>query len=426
MECMSREALRKLQGERLRSVVERVYHNTPFYRRKMQQMGIAPSDIRGVEDIVKLPFTTKQDFRDNYPYGLFATPMSEIVRLHASSGTTGQPTVVGYTRRDLQAWSEMVARSLTSYGAHHNDIFSVAYGYGLFTGGLGLHYGVEHMGGAVIPMSSGNTAKQIQLMRDFGPTVLCCTPSYALYLGEAMRDSGYPREEFKLRIGAFGAEPWSPQMRLQIERSLGIKAYDIYGLSEVMGPGVSYECQHQNGSHVHEDHFIPEIIDPQTLQPLPEGETGELVFTTITKEGLPLLRYRTKDLSSLMGEECPCGRTFVRMGRITGRSDDMLIIRGVNVFPSQVESVLLEMKEFAPHYLIVVDRVNNLDTMQVQVEVGQEYFSDEMSVMLEMKRRLAHRLQSVLGISAEVRLVEPNTIARSEGKAKRVVDNRNI
>jgi len=423
---MAPEALRKLQGERLHDVVEHVYHNTPFYRRKMQQMGITPEDIRGADDIVRLPFTTKQDLRDNYPYGLFATPMSEIVRLHASSGTTGNPTVVGYTRRDLNIWAEMVARCLTAYGATHEDIFSVAYGYGLFTGGLGLHYGVEHLGGAVIPMSSGNTQKQVQLMRDFGPTVLCCTPSYALFLGEAIRDSGHPREDFKLRIGAFGAEPWSEQMRREIEQSLGIKAYDIYGLSEIMGPGIGYECECQHGSHIHEDHLIAEIIDPETLNPLPRGAHGELVFTTITKEGLPLLRYRTRDLTSFMTGECSCGRTFVRMSKIMGRSDDMLIIRGVNVFPSQVESVLLEMKEFTPHYLIVVDRVNNLDTMQVQVEVGQQYFSDEMSVMLEMKKRLAHRLQSVLGISADVRLVEPNTLARSEGKAKRVVDNRKI
>ena len=426
MECMDRKALKKLQGDRLHDVVERVYHSTPFYRRKMQEMGITPADITTVEDIVKLPFTTKQDLRDNYPYGLFATPMSEIVRLHASSGTTGNPTVVGYTRRDLQMWAEMVSRCLVSYGASSNDVFSVAYGYGLFTGGLGLHYGVEHLGGTVIPMSSGNTQKQIQLMRDFGPTVLGCTPSYALYLGEAIRDSGYPRSDFKLRIGIFGAEPWSENMRRNIEESLGIKAYDIYGLSEIMGPGVSYECQMQKGSHIHEDHFIPEIIDPDTLQPLPYDTTGELVFTTITKEGLPLLRYRTKDLCSLTQEPCPCGRTFVRMSRISGRSDDMLIIRGVNVFPSQVESVLLEMPEFTPHYLIEVDRVNNLDVMQVKVEVQQEHFSDEMSVMMELKKRLTHRLQSILGITADVRLVEPNTIARSEGKAKRVTDNRKI
>ncbi|MDR0510599.1 MAG: phenylacetate--CoA ligase [Rikenellaceae bacterium] len=426
MECMPREELRRLQGERLRATVERVYHGTPFYRRKMQAAGVAPDDIRYAEDVVKLPFTTKDDLRDNYPYGLFAAPMSQIVRLHASSGTTGNPTVVGYTRCDLQAWAEMVARALTAYGASGDDIFSVAYGYGLFTGGLGLHYGVEHLGGVVIPMSSGNTRKQVQLMRDFGPTGLACTPSYALYLGEAMRDSGYPRSDFRLRIGAFGAEPWSEGMRAEIEQLLGIKAYDIYGLSEIMGPGVSHECQYQHGSHIHEDHFIAEIIDPQTLEPLPHGVPGELVFTTITKEGLPLLRYRTKDLTSLIADPCPCGRTSLRMSRITGRSDDMLIIRGVNVFPSQVESVLLEMAEFTPHYLIVVDRVNNLDIMQVQVEVGPEHFSDEMSAMIELKKRLTHRLQSVLGIAADVRLVEPNTIARSEGKARRVVDNRKL
>lgn len=424
MECMSRDALRELQGRRLNEVVERVYHNTPFYRRKMQELGLTPDDIRTADDIVKLPFTTKQDLRDNYPYGLFATPMSGIVRLHASSGTTGNPTVVGYTRRDLQNWSEMVSRGLGAFGATNQDIFSVAYGYGLFTGGLGLHYGVEYLGGTVIPMSSGNTRKQIQLMRDFGPTVLCCTPSYALYLAEEIAASGYPRSDFKLRIGIFGAEPWSEQMRQKIEENLGVKAYDIYGLSEIMGPGVSYECQCQNGSHIHEDHFIPEIIDPETLRQLPYGSTGELVFTTITKEGIPLLRYRTKDLSSLTDATCGCGRTFVRMSRISGRTDDMLIIRGVNVFPSQVESVLLEMPEFTPHYMIIIDRVNNLDTIQVQVEVEQEHFSDEMSKMLDLKKRLTHRLQSLLGITADVRLVEPNTIKRSEGKAQRVVDNR--
>ena len=342
---MKREDMRKLQGIRLKQTDERVYHNTPFYRKKMQEIGITPNDINSIDDIVKLPFTTKQDLRDNYPFGLFAVPMSEIVRLHASSGTTGRPTVVGYTRQDLVTWAESVARCLSAYGTDKNDIFHVSYGYGLFTGGMGLHYGVENLGATVIPMSSGNTAKQIQLMRDFGPTALACTPSYALYLADAIQDSGIPREEFKLRVGIFGAEPWTENMRREIESKLGIKAYDIYGLSEVMGPGVAHECEYQHGAHISEDHFYPEIIDPKTLEPLSPEESGELVFTTITKEGLPLLRYRTKDLCSLIYEPCPCGRTTVRMTRITGRSDDMLIIRGVNVFPSQVESVILEMQE---------------------------------------------------------------------------------
>ncbi len=423
-ECMNPEDKRRMQGERLRKLVERVYHCTPFYRQKMQEMDITPDDIQSIDDIVKLPFTTKQDLRDNYPYGLFAVPMSEIIRLHASSGTTGLPTVVGYTRRDLSIWSEMIARCLSAYGATSNDIFTVAYGYGLFTGGLGVHYGVEHLGGTVIPMSSGNTAKQIQLMHDFGPTAIACTPSYALYLAEAMAKTGIPREEFKLRIGIFGAEPWTDNMRKEIEVKMGINAYNIYGLSEVMGPGVAYECECKDGSHIVDDHFYPEIVSPDTLQPLPYGEQGELVFTTLTKEGLPLLRYRTKDLCTLTDEQCKCGRTNVRMGRIVGRSDDMLIIRGVNVFPSQIESVILEMEEFEAHYLLIVDRINNLDILEVQVEVRDGYYSDEISKMLALKKRLGQRLQSVLGISADIKLVEPFSIKRSEGKAQRVVDKR--
>ena len=426
MECMDREEMRKLQGIRLKRTVERVYHNTPFYRKKMQEMGITPEDIRDIDDIVKLPFTTKQDLRDNYPFGLFATPMSEIVRLHASSGTTGRPTVVGYTRKDLATWAETTTRCLVAYGTDKNDIFQVSYGYGLFTGGLGLHGGVENLGATVIPMSSGNTAKQIQLLHDFGATALACTPSYALYLAEAIRDSGIPREEFRLRTGIFGAEPWTENMRKEIEAKLGVKAYDIYGLSEIIGPGVSYECSCQHGSHISEDHYYPEIIDPKTLEPVVPGETGELVFTTITKEGLPLLRYRTKDLSSLIYDTCECGRTNVRMTRISGRSDDMLIIRGVNVFPTQVESVILELEEFEPHYLLVVDRKNNLDTLEVQVEVREQYYSDEIGRMMDLKKKIGHRLQSVLGIAANIKLVEPRSLERSQGKAVRVIDNRKL
>lgn len=423
-ECMSHEDKRRMQGERLRKLVERVYHCTPFYRQKMQEMNITPDDIESIDDIVKLPFTTKQDLRDNYPYGMFAVPMSEIIRLHASSGTTGRPTVVGYTRRDLSIWSEMIARCLSAYGATSNDIFTVAYGYGLFTGGLGVHYGVEHLGGTVIPMSSGNTAKQIQLMHDFGPTAIACTPSYALYLAEAMQKTGIPREDFKLRIGIFGAEPWTENMRREIEAKMGIDAYNIYGLSEVMGPGVSHECEYKEGSHIVDDHFYPEIISPDTLEQLPYGEQGELVFTTLTKEGLPLLRYRTKDLCTLTDEPCKCGRTNVRMSRIVGRSDDMLIIRGVNVFPSQIESVILEMEEFEAHYLLIVDRVNNLDILEVQVEVRDGFYSDEITKMFALKKKLGQRIQSVLGISADIKLVEPFSIKRSEGKAQRVLDKR--
>ena len=426
IECMPREELKKLQTIRLKAIVKHAYHNTPFYRKKMQEMGVTPDDIETLEDITKLPFTTKQDLRDNYPFGLMAVPMSEIVRLHASSGTTGKPIVVGYTRKDLNIWSEVVARCLAAYGVTKHDSIQVSYGYGLFTGGLGLHNGVEYLGGTVIPMSSGNTQKQIQLMRDFGAKALACTPSYALYLAEAIKDSGIPREEFQLKIGIFGAEPWTENMRKEIEETMGIKAYDIYGLTEIIGPGVGCECQSQNGTHLWEDHFYPEIIDPETLEPMADGAIGELVFTTLTKEGMPMIRYRTRDLPSLNYDVCNCGRTAVRMNKILGRSDDMLIIRGVNVFPSQVESVILELEEFEPHYLLIVDRINNTDTFEVQVEVREQYFSDEMSKMIALKKKISHRLQTVLGIAPDVKLVEPRSIERSQGKAKRVIDHRKL
>ncbi|MFR9620270.1 MAG: phenylacetate--CoA ligase [Rikenellaceae bacterium] len=425
-ECMSRDEMHELQSERLRKVVNRVYHSTPFYRDKMQQMGITPSDIRTIEDIVKLPFTTKQDLRDNYPTGLFAVPMSQIVRIHASSGTTGRPTIVGYTRRDIEIWTEMMSRCLSAYGTDSSDTFSVGYGYGLFTGGLGAHYGAENIGGTVIPASTGNTAKQIQMIRDLGATVLMSTPSYALYLADTIESLGIPKEEIKLRAGAFGAEPWTEQMRREIESRLGIDAYNIYGLSEIMGPGVSYECECKNGSHIVEDHVYPEIISPKTLEQLPYGEQGELVFTTITKEGLPLLRYRTKDLCSLINEPCGCGRTNVRMTRIVGRSDDMLIIRGVNVFPSQIEEVILDIAELEPHYMIEVDRQNNQDTFEIQVEVRAESFSDTMSDMMDIKKRVSARMHSMLGLNPVIKLVAPRTIQRSEGKAVRVIDKRNL
>ena len=355
-----------------------------------------------------------------------AVPMSEIVRLHASSGTTGKHIVVGYTRKDLSIWAEVVARCLTAYGLTKNDSVQVSYGYGLFTGGLGAHAGVENIGGTVIPMSSGNTQKQIQLMHDFGAKGLACTPSYALYLAETIHSSGIPLEEFKLRVGAFGAEPWTENMRKELESKLNIKAYDIYGLTEICGPGVGGECECQNGTHLWEDHFFPEIVDPVTLEPVEPGQHGELVFTTLTKEGMPMIRYRTRDLTHLIYDKCECGRTAVRMGRILGRSDDMLIIRGVNVFPSQVESVILEMPEFEPHYLIVVDRVNNTDTFQIQVEVRQEFYSDEMNKMIALKKKIANRMQSVIGLQPDIRIVEPRSIERSMGKAKHVIDNRKL
>ena len=423
-ECMNRDELRRCQSRRLSDMVERIYHNVPVYRNKMQEMGIHPEDIQSVDDLSKLPFTTKQDLRDNYPYGLFAVPMSEIVRIHASSGTTGKPTVVGYTRKDLGTWSEVVARTLTSAGAQKHDVVHIAYGYGLFTGGLGLHYGSEKIGATVIPVSGGNTQRQLQIMQDFGSSILACTPSYALYLAEAMEEANIKRSDIKLRVGVFGAEPWTENMRREIEDKWKIKAIDIFGLSEVIGPGVSCECGEQNGLHVNEDHFIPEIVDPVTLKPLPEGETGELVFTTITKEGLPLLRYRTRDLTSLNYEPCKCGRTLVRMHKCTGRSDDMLIIRGVNLFPSQIETVLLNMSETKPHYLIYVDRVNNLDTLEIWVEVEQEFFMDKISEFQNLTRKIQHNIENATGLGVSVKLVEPKTIERSEGKAKRVIDKR--
>ncbi len=423
-ECLEPEDLRKVQGERLRQTVERAYFNVPYYRNKLQQAGLGPENIQSVDDIRKLPFTTKNDLRDNYPFGLFAVPMSEIVRLHASSGTTGKPTVVGYTRNDISTWSEVMARTLTCAGADRNDFIQIAYGYGLFTGGLGLHYGGEKIGASVIPVSGGNTNRQIQLMHDFGTTVLACTPSYALFLAEAIHESGINRNEFKLKAGVFGAEPWTENMRKEIEEKLGIIAIDIYGLSEVIGPGVASECMVRDGLHINEDHFYPEIIDPETLEVLPDGVQGELVFTTITKEGLPLLRYRTRDLTKLNRERCKCGRTLVRMEKCLGRSDDMLIIRGVNLFPSQIETVLLEMRETKPHYLIIVDRVNNLDTLELQVEVEEAFFQDRISQLQELRSRLEDNLESATGLGIKVTLVEPKTIERSEGKSKRVIDKR--
>ncbi len=426
METMSRDQMRVVQSERLRDTVERVYYNIPYYRQRMQEMGLAPEDIKSVDDLKHLPFTTKSDLHDNYPFGLFAVPMSEIIRIHASSGTTGKATVVGYTRHDIGIWSEVMARTFTAAGAGKSDFIQIAYGYGLFTGGLGAHYGGEKIGATVIPISGGNTKRQLQLMEDFGTTVLACTPSYAAYLAETIEESGISRDKLKLRVGVFGAEPWTENMRREIEKRLRIKAIDIYGLSEVIGPGVSFECEHQCGLHINEDHFIPEIIDPDTLEVLPEGELGELVFTTITKEGLPLIRYRTRDLTRLNFDKCACGRTIVRMNKCTGRSDDMLIIRGVNLFPSQIESVLMEMDETTPHYLLVVDRVNNLDTLELQLEVEDRFYSDTIGELQALRKKITHAVESATGLSVNVKLVEPKTIERSEGKAKRVIDKRKL
>lgn len=426
IECASRDFMNEIQSERLISTVKRVYHNIPYYRKKMQEKGLTPDDIKSVADLHKLPFTTKTDLRDSYPFGSFTVPMSEIVRVHASSGTTGRPTVVGYTRNDIAMWSENVTRALCMAGVHQNDMVQIAYGYGLFTGGLGLHYGTENLGASVIPISGGNTKKQIQLMQDFGSTVLCCTPSYALYIADVLEEMKISPDSLNMRVGIFGAEPWSENMRKEIEAKLHIKAIDIYGLSEIVGPGVSCECEEQAGMHVNEDHFIPEIINPETLEPVESGEVGELVFSTITKEGIPLLRYRTRDLTRLIYNKCKCGRTLVRMEKCKGRSDDMLIIRGVNVFPSQIESILLEMSETEPHYLLIIDREGTLDTLKVQVEVQEQFFSDEIKELQNLTKKIKHNLESTLGISVTIQLVEPKTIERTAGKAKRVIDNRQI
>lgn len=426
IETMSRDELHNLQSQRLKDVVTRVYHNVEFYKKKMQALGVEPGDINSPEDLVKLPFTTKQDLRDNYPFGLFAVPRSEVVRLHASSGTTGKPTVVSYTRRDVETFSEVVARALCSAGGTKHDIVQVAYGYGLFTGGLGLHYGVEKLGATVVPISGGNTAKQLTLLQDFGSTILACTPSYAAFLAEAVAEAKISLDSLSLKIGLFGAEPWSQEMRNKIEEGLGIEAHDIYGLSEIIGPGVSSSCKMHDGLHIQEDHFIPEILDPDTLTPVASGISGELTFTTITKEAMPLLRYRTRDLSSLNYDKCDCGRTTVRMSKILGRSDDMLIIRGVNVFPSQVESVLLDIPEAKPYYMLIVDRKGTMDTLEIQVEIDDRFFSDEMKELDNLRKKIKHKVENVLGISVIISLVEHKTLKRSEGKTQRVMDKRKV
>ena len=424
-ECMSRDEMANMQSKRLVKQVDNVYHNVEFYRKKMQNIGLEPGDIKGIEDITKLPYTTKTDLRDNYPFGLLAVPQSEIVRVHASSGTTGKATVVAYTRKDLEVWQECVARVLSMTGITKNDIVQVAYGYGLFTGGLGLHYGVENLGATVVPQSTGNTKRLVTMMEDFKATAIACTPSYLLHIAEVIEEMGCLDKLF-LKTAICGAEPWTENMRLQIEEKLHIHAHDIYGLSEICGPGVAADCEFHRGLHVYDDHFFPEIVSPETLEPVADGVTGELVFTTLTKEGIPLLRYRTKDLTSIDHTKCECGRTLPRISRFKGRSDDMLIIRGVNVFPSQVEAALLELPEVTPNYLMIVDRINNLDTLEVQVEVQEQYYSDEVKVLESLTKKISHTLQNALQIVAKVKLVEPKTLERSEGKAKRVIDNRHL
>ena len=426
IETMPREELKKLQSERLVWQVNRMYESVELFRKRMDEMGIKPSDIKSVDDLHKLPFSYKQDLRDYYPYGLFAEPTENIVRVHASSGTTGKKIVVGYTRNDLKAWDNCVARMMTAIGLGKDDFIQVAYGYGLFTGGLGAHGGAEAIGATVIPISSGNTHNQIQTMVDFGSTALCCTPSYALYLGEAAEEAGVT-DQLKLKAGIFGAEPWTEDMRHAIEDKLKLKAYDIYGLSEIMGPGVACECEEQAGMHVWEDMFIPEIIDPDTGEVLPHGVQGELVFTTLTKEGFPLIRYRTRDMCMLIDEPCKCGRTHIRMKKPCGRSDDMLIIRGVNVFPSQIEEVLLKIGgDITPNYQIIVDRVNNTDTFDINVEMSESLFADDVKSIEKLEKSITSKLRDVLGIGAKVHLVNPKSITRSEGKAKRVIDNRKL
>ncbi len=426
IECMPREELKKLQDERLVWQVKRMYERVELFRTRMDEKGLKPEDIKGVDDLHKLPFSYKQDLRDYYPYGLFAEPLKNIKRVHASSGTTGKQIVVGYTEKDLDDWASCMARLIVAVGGTDEDVIQISYGYGLFTGGLGAHGGAEKLGATVVPISSGNTNRQINTMADFGSTILCCTPSYAMYLGEAVNEAGL-RDKIKLKAGIFGAEPWTEDMRRAIENSLGLKAYDVYGLSEIMGPGVSYECECQKGMHVCEDMFIPEIIDPDTGEVLPEGSQGELVFTTITKEGFPVIRYRTRDICSLNYEKCECGRTFVRMNKPTGRSDDMLIIRGVNVFPSQIEEVLLRISgDVTPNYQIIVGRENNTDTLDINVEMSEELFADDVKSIEKIERKIVADIRSVLGIGAKVHLVNPKTIARSEGKAKRVIDNRKL
>ena len=425
IECMSREDMKKLQDERLVAQVKHVYDNVEYYRNLMDEKGVKPEDIKSTDDLHKLPFITKADLRDAYPYGLLAKPLSECVRIHSTSGTTGKRVVAFYTQNDIDLWEDCCARAITAVGGTNEDVCQVCYGYGLFTGGSGLHGGSHKVGCLTLPMSSGNTERQIQFMRDLGSTIICCTPSYAAYIGETIHEMGISPDDIKLKAGIFGAEPWTEEMRCSIEKSLGIKAYDIYGLTEISGPGVAFECSEQSGMHINEDNFIPEIINPETGEVLPDGEVGELVFTSITKEAFPLLRYRTRDLCVLSRKKCSCGRTLIKMTKPMGRSDDMLIIRGVNVFPSQIETVLIE-QGYAPNYLIEVDRVNNSDTLDISVEMNPKQLSDKIKDMQDKERTLAGAMKTMLGINPKVHLVSPKSIARSEGKAVRVIDKRKL
>lgn len=425
IETAPRETIRALQSERLAATVRRVYENVPHYRKRMENVGVSPADIKDVDDLAKLPFTYKQDLRDTYPYGLFAVPMKDVVRLHASSGTTGKQIVVGYTKNDMELWADCCARAIVAAGGSGEDVVHVAYGYGLFTGGLGLDGGALKIGATCVPVSSGNTQRQVTILRDFGSTILCCTPSYALHIAEVLKASGGTKDDITLKAGIFGAEPWTNEMRRQIEEQLGIKAYDIYGLTEIIGPGVAYECGEQTGMHVNEDHFIVEVINPDTGEALPEGEQGELVFSCITKEAFPILRYRTRDIGVITRKPCSCGRTLVKMTKPRGRTDDMLIVRGVNVFPSQIETVLLE-HGYTANYQIVVDRSSNFDTIEVHVEIGGDIFSDTVRAIDRKEKELEEALRALLGIAAKVKLLEPNTLERSIGKAVRVVDKRKL
>lgn len=426
VECMSRDEMTALQSERLVKLVERVYKNVPFYHEKMKALGVEPGDIKGVEDIDKLPFTTKEDLRENYPFGLLAVPKSQVARVQGTSGTTGKLTLASYTQNDVDLWGECVARCLTMAGLTEEDIIHVCYGYGLFTGGMGLDFGARKLGAMAIPMSAGNTKRQMMCMEDFGATAIACTPSYALHLAESLQEAGLV-EKLKLKAGILGAEPWTVEMRQKIENILGINCFDIYGLCEIMGPGVAFECIQHNGLHIFEDHFYPEILDPATGKACADGETGELIFTTLTKEAMPLLRYRTKDLTSIDHSTCACGRTLPRISKFKGRTDDMKVIRGVNVFPTQVETALLSMGgDVAPHYLMIVDRENNMDTLTVMVEVDERFFSDEIRALDGLKNKIGAVLKQALGVAVKVKLVEPKTIERSEGKAKRVIDKRNL
>ena len=416
--------LRALQSARLRTMVERAYAWVPLHRRRMDELRLTPADIRGIDDVARLPFTCKADLRDTYPFGMFASPLGDVVRLHASSGTTGKPIVVAYTQADVQVWANVILRALVGYGLHAGDIIQNAYGYGLFTGGLGIHYGAEALGATVIPISGGNTERQIMVMKDFGVSAISCTPSYFLHILDCAEEMGIDLRELPLRAGCFGAEPWTDAMRQRIETAAGIKAFDIYGLTELTGPGVGAECREQNGLHIFEDHFYPEIIDPETLEPLPEGSEGELVLTTLSKQAMPMIRYRTRDITSLVAEPCPCGRTIRRMRRISRRSDDMMIVRGVNVFPSQIETAILAVEGTLPHYEIWLTRHKDLDQIEVRVEVTREAFSDRIGSLEELQKRLAARIERVIGLRAAVRLVEPRSLERSPGKARRVVDRR--